>query len=134
MGDHQRSELVLGSRRPGTARNASGAQYRVAVDEAMSTSLLETLDQWVTARRQPLAAKGIKVSVTRGPADRTPAAAWVDFESATRAARLTVWADGQADLAVLDFEQGQEILEEHREITGVVGLDEAELTVLALFQ
>jgi hypothetical protein len=35
---------------------------------------------------------------------------------------------------VLDFEQGQEILDEHREITGVVGLDEAELTVLALFQ
>jgi hypothetical protein len=98
------------------------------------TSILDTLDRWVTARSEPLASKGIKIALTRGPADRTPAAAWVDFESATRAARLTVWADGQADLAVLDFEQGREILDEHREITGVVGLDDAELTVLALFQ
>lgn len=100
----------------------------------MSTSILETLDKWVTARRQHLAAKGVTVSLTRGPADRTPQAAWVDFESATRAARLTVWADGQADLAVLDCEKGQELLDEHREITDVVGLDDAELSVLAWFQ
>jgi hypothetical protein len=55
----------------------------------------------------------------------------VDFESATRAARLIVWADGQADLAVLDREKGEELLNEHREITSTVGLDDVESSVLA---
>lgn len=95
------------------------------------SSILETLDRWVGARRQALAAKGVTVSMTRGPADHTPQAAWVDFESNTRAARLIVWADGQADLAVLDTEEGRELLDEHREITDSVGLDDAELSVLA---
>jgi hypothetical protein len=97
----------------------------------MSISILETLDRWVGSRRQHLAAKGIVVSITRGPADRTPQLPGPDFESGTRAARLTVWADGQPDLAVLDCEKGQELLDEHREITDVVGLDDAELSVLA---
>jgi len=97
----------------------------------MSTNILDALEQWVEARRPDLAAKGVSVSMTRGPASRTPPSAWVDFESARRAARLIVWADGQADLAVLDFGEGRELLEEHREITSTVGLDDAELSVLA---
>jgi hypothetical protein len=97
----------------------------------MNTNILDTLEQWVETRRPHLAARGVSVSTTRGPADRTPPSAWVDFESARRAARLIVWADGQADLAVLDYEDGRELLEDHREITSVVGLDDAELSVLA---
>jgi uncharacterized protein (DUF1684 family) len=97
----------------------------------MSTGILDMMERWVEARRQPLAAKGITVSTARGPADRTPAAAWADFESPTRAVRLTVWADGQADLAVLDFKKGRELLDEHREITTTVGLDNVELSILA---
>jgi hypothetical protein len=97
----------------------------------MSLSILDMLERWVEARRQQMTAKGITVSTTRGPADRTPPAAWVDFESATRVARLIVWADGQADLAVLDCEDGRELLDEHREITSTLGLDDAELSILA---
>jgi hypothetical protein len=97
----------------------------------MNTGVLDMLELWAQARRQPLEAKGITVSTTRGPADRAPAAAWADFESSTKAARLTVWADGQADLAVLDFQEGRELLNEHREITTTVGLDDAELSILA---
>jgi hypothetical protein len=97
----------------------------------MIASILETLDRWVTARHEPLTARGIKVSITFGPADRTPQAAWVDFESTTRAARLILWADGQADLGVLDFEKGQDLLDEHREITDTMGLDDVELTILS---
>jgi hypothetical protein len=44
---------------------------------------------------------------------------------------MIVWADGQADLVVLDYEDGRELLEEHREITSTVGLDDAERCVLA---
>jgi hypothetical protein len=77
------------------------------------------------------AARGVSVSATRGPADRTPPSAWVDFESASRAARLIVWADGLANLAVLDFREGRKLLEEHREISSTVGLDDAEVRVLA---
>ena len=97
----------------------------------MTTNILDTVEQWVEARRSHLAAKGVSVSTTRGPADRTPSSAWVDFASPGRAARLIIWADGQADLAVLDYENGRELLEEHREITSTVGLDDAELSVLA---
>lgn len=103
----------------------------MAADQAMNTSILDMLERWVQARQQPLEAKGITVSTTRGPADRTPAAAWADFESPRRAARLTVWADGQADLAVLDVQEGRELLDEHREITTTVGLDNAELSIVA---
>jgi hypothetical protein len=97
----------------------------------MIASILETLDRWVTARHEPLAVRGIKVSMTFGSADRNPQAAWVDFESATRAARLTLWADGQANLGVLDFEKDEELLDEHREITDTIGLDDVELTILS---
>lgn len=97
----------------------------------MNSNILDMLEQWVEARRPHLAARGVSVSTTRGPGDRTPLSAWVDFESAKRVARLIVWADGQADLAVLDFGDGRELLEEHHEITSTVGLDNAELSVLA---
>jgi uncharacterized protein (DUF1684 family) len=97
----------------------------------MNTSILETLERWVEAHRPHLAAKGIAVSMTLGPTDRIPRAAWVDFESATKAARLIVWADCQADLAVLDRENGQDLLYEHREITDSADLDDAELSILA---
>jgi hypothetical protein len=105
----------------------------MVVDQAMSTRILDMLERWAEGRGQPLASRGITVSITRGPADRSPAAAWVDFESATKAARLTVWNDGQADLAILDHQNGKELLEEHREITSTVGLDDAELSILAWF-
>src|ERR1700722_6956045 len=97
----------------------------------MNTNILETMERWGEARRPHLAARGVSVSSTRGPAGRTPPSAWVDFESARRAARLIVWADGQADLSVLDYENGRGLLEEHREITSTVGLDDAERCVLA---
>jgi hypothetical protein len=103
----------------------------MVVDQAMSAGILETMQRWAEDRRPELAAKGIVVSATLGPADRVPPAVWVDFESATKAARLIVWADGQADLAVLDVANGQELLSEHREITSTVGLDDAELSILA---
>jgi hypothetical protein len=100
----------------------------------MNTNILDTLEQWVETRRPHLEARGVSVSTTRGPADRTPSSAWVDFESARRAARLIVWADGQADLTVLDIVDGRELLDEHREVTDTVGLDDAELSVLAWLQ
>lgn len=133
MGHHQRTQLILGSLWPCASSDAACDRHRVVVDEAMNmnTCILDTLERWVEDRRQLLASKGIAVSTTRGPADRNPAAVWVDFESATKAARLTVWSDGQADLVILDHENGRDLLEEHREITGSVGLDNAELSILA---
>ncbi|MDQ2812564.1 MAG: hypothetical protein M3Z75_12010 [Actinomycetota bacterium] len=97
----------------------------------MIANILEILDRWVAARREPLAVRGIKVSVTFGSADRIPQAAWADFESATRAARLTLWADGQANLGVLDFEKDEELIDEHREITDTIGFDGVEQTILS---
>jgi hypothetical protein len=102
-------------------------------DKAVTVDLLGVLDDWVRDRVGEWAAEGWKVDLTRGPADRTPAAAWVDFKSTSRSARLILWSSGAADLVVGDAMKGEVLLEEHREITGEVGLEDVEETIRAWF-
>lgn len=97
----------------------------------MTGDLLEVLDRWLSRRRPELEALGLTVSITWGPSDRYPASAWLDLASVEKSARLIVWSDGQAELTVGDFVKGDVLVDEHREISGEVGLDDAEATVLA---
>ncbi len=97
----------------------------------MTEHVLELLDSWLQKRRPTLEGKGLQVSITWGPSDRDPAGAWVDFESTKRSARLTVWANGLADLSVGDYVTNEILVDEHREITSEIGLEEVESTVLA---
>jgi hypothetical protein len=95
---------------------------------------LEMLDGWFQRRATPLRAAGVAVSLTWGPSDRNPACAWVDFETSTHSARLILWSDGSADLAVGDLVKGEVLLDEHREIWTEVGLDDVEATLRAWFE
>jgi hypothetical protein len=97
----------------------------------MINNVLEILDDWFRRRLPALEKLGLKISITWGPRDRRPVSAWLDFESAERSARLILWADGQAELSVGDFVKNEILLNEHREISSEVGLDEAEASVLA---
>jgi len=92
---------------------------------------LDHLDEWIQGQTPGFEALGIKVAVTRGPADRDPASAWVDFESSERSARLMLWSNGDADLMIGDFVKKEVLLEEHREISTELGLENAWATVRA---
>jgi hypothetical protein len=94
-------------------------------------SLLETLDAWFKRRVPDLEAAGLKVSITHGPEDRNPPSLWLDFESVERSARLMIWSNGDADLMIGDLVRAEVLLEEHREITSEIGLDDAERTIRA---
>jgi uncharacterized protein (DUF1684 family) len=94
-------------------------------------SALDSLRVWLEEQTPELEAAGMNLSVTWGTEDRTPRAAWVDFESPPRTARLVLWSNGDADLMIGDIEAGEVLLEEHREITGSVGLDDVGETVRA---
>ena len=91
------------------------------------------LESWANRRQPALEAAGIRVRVTRGPVDRTPAAMWVDFESKRMSARLILWSDGQAELTIGDLAQRDVVLDEHREISSDIGLDDVEATITAWF-
>lgn len=97
----------------------------------MTGSALTLLAGWLEVRQPELEALGISVAPTWGPTDRDPASAWVDFGTSEKSARLILWDNGLADLTVGDFVKGEVLLEEHREITTAVGLDDVEATVRA---
>jgi hypothetical protein len=96
----------------------------------VTRDVLEILARWLPEQEPALERRGLSMSVTWGPRDRSPASAWVDFESGGRSARLVLWSNGLANLSVGDDTTKEILLDEHREITNEVGLDEVERTVL----
>jgi hypothetical protein len=92
---------------------------------------LDALQPWLIRRTPEMEAAGMKLSTTWGPEDRDPRSVWVDFESTSRSARLILWSNGEADLMVGDLDLGEVLLEEHREITSPIGLDDVGATVKA---
>ena len=97
----------------------------------MTEGLLGVLERWLNRRQPELEALGLTVAITWGPSDRNPASAWLDLSSTEKSARLIVWSDGHAELTVGDYVKGEVLVDEHREISSEVGLDDAEATALA---
>lgn len=97
----------------------------------MTVIAFERLGQWLERHAPGLEALGLKTELSWGPVDRDPAAAWIDFESSERSARLMLWSNGEADLMIGDLVKKEVLLEEHREISTEVGLDDAEATIRA---
>lgn len=94
---------------------------------------LRILEQWFEERRPVLELLGVDATFTPGSPERDKRAAWVDFSSPLGASRLILWESGEADLGIGIYTPGgfEEVLEEHREITSTVGLDDVEMTVKA---
>lgn len=97
------------------------------------SDFLDLITPWLQSRQADLAAKGIKVSLTWGPSERRPASAWLDFETGSHSARLIMWSNGLADLTVGNLTTSEVLLEEHREISSRLGLDDAAETIVSLF-
>ena len=82
------------------------------------------LDQWLRLHRPALEALDLKASITLGPSDRDKTAALLDIESSKGSSRLRLWSSGEAELVIFDFMTKEVVLEEHREISTHLGLDE----------
>jgi uncharacterized protein (DUF1684 family) len=91
----------------------------------MKAPPLHLLESWLTRLEPEFDAIGMSVSITWGPPNRLPAAAWIDFESGKITSRLTIWSGGNAELVIGDMERKEVLLEEHRELMTEVGLDDA---------
>lgn len=97
----------------------------------MSAGMVEAAREWLESCQEELLALGLKSSITLGPSDRIPASAWIDFQGGRGSARLTIWDDGQADFMAGDLQTEEILLDEHREISGIVGLEDVRATVVA---
>lgn len=124
---------LLGKVWPGAPRDASGAQHRVDNEQTMSNAL-DLIAPWLQGRGPAFDARGIQVSLTWGPSEWNPASAWLDFETGSSSARLILWSNGLAELTVGNLSRKEVLLEEHREITSNLGLDDAAETIFALFE
>lgn len=85
---------------------------------------LNLLEGWLFSRRQEIQELGLDASITWGPTDRIPAAAWLDFRNDTISSRLTVWAGGNAEFVIGDLGSKEVLIEEHRDIMTELGLDD----------
>jgi hypothetical protein len=97
------------------------------------SNVLDLITPWLEGRQADFGTKGINVELTWGPSDSSPAAAWLDFETSSRSARLIMCLNGLADLTVGCFTTGEVLLDDHREISSHLGLDDVAETIVGLF-
>jgi len=95
-----------------------------------AVDLLRRLQAWHDGAEPTLRAEGYLVEFTGPIGARPKPSASVLVGSSSRIAKLTVWSTGEAELDLGDAESGA-VTEEHREITGDVGLADATRTLLA---
>jgi len=99
----------------------------------MARSPLVQLDAWLELHEPALAAKGIAVSTSKSPSDRSPASTVVDFERDDRSARVVVWSDGQAQLNSGNHALRVVVIDEYRADIDDPGLSETLKRVLSVF-
>jgi hypothetical protein len=95
--------------------------------------VLTSLRAWFDGRRVALADCGLKVDFAESPPDRAKRSASVTIASSSRIGQLVVWDTGEAELTLGDV-GSQEVVEEHREITSRIGLEDATQMLLAWLQ
>jgi hypothetical protein len=95
-----------------------------------SRQVLDELQEWFTGHKATLADSGYKVEFTESPADRDKQSASLTITSPRRIGQLVVWDTGEAELSMGGVDSGT-ITEEHREITSVIGLQDATRALVA---
>ncbi len=95
--------------------------------------LLEKLQRWHDEIGPSLTGAGYVVEFTGPIQDRPKPAASILVSSTARITKLTVWSTGEAELDLADAVSGT-VIEEHRQITGEVGLSDAVHTLIAWVQ
>jgi hypothetical protein len=89
----------------------------------MSENILIILNDWFERKVNVFTDRSITATLTKGPGDRNPQSAWVDFITDTHSARIMVWSDGQADIMMGNLVSQVVILDEHRTIITDQDLD-----------
>lgn len=92
--------------------------------------LLKRLQAWHDDTAATLRAEGYVVEFTESVGGRPKPSVSVLVGSTTRIGKLTIWSTGEAELDLGDAVSGA-VTEEHREITGEVGLADATQTLVA---
>ena len=87
------------------------------------SQLLEHATGWVERHRASVVDRGVELRVDRSPDGRDNPALWVDFDG-NRLVRLTLWASGEAVLAVASVETGSILLEEQLTIANTAAIDD----------
>jgi hypothetical protein len=94
------------------------------------TDMLTDLREWFDDRRGGLADLGLEAEFAESPPDRVKRSASLMIASPSRIGQLVVWDTGEAELTLGDV-GSDELMEEHREITSRLGLQDATQTLLA---
>lgn len=92
--------------------------------------ILRRLQAWYDDSLPELQAEGYVVEFSEPALKRPKLSASVTVSSSNRIGKLTVWATGEAELDLGDAESG-EVIAEHLEITGDLGLADATRTLAA---
>lgn len=91
--------------------------------------VLNDLREWFDDRGAELAELSLRAEFAESPPDRVKRSASVTIASPSRVGQLVVWDTGEAALTLGDVDSG-EVVEEHREITSKLGLQDATQTLL----
>lgn len=92
--------------------------------------VLTDLRRWFDDRTAGLAELGFQTEFAESPPDRVKRSVSVMIISASKIGQLVVWDSGEAELLLGDVGSG-EVINEHREITSHIGLQDATQTLLA---
>lgn len=94
--------------------------------------LFDELRNWFFIHQAEMRASGLECRLGESPDDgRDKSALWIDIDSATRVGQLILWSSGEAELAVASIGSSEPVINEHREITSQLGLDDALGSLLA---
>jgi hypothetical protein len=92
--------------------------------------VLTDLREWFDNRSAGFADLGLQAEFAESPPDRVKRSASVMIASSSRVGQLVLWDTGEADLTLGDA-GSDEVVEQHREITSHLGLQDATQTLLA---
>lgn len=92
--------------------------------------VLTDLRKWFDDRTAGLADLGFQTEFSESPPDRVKRSVSVMIASSSKIGQLILWDSGESELLLGDVGSG-EVMEEHREITSHIGLQDATQTLLA---
>jgi hypothetical protein len=94
------------------------------------TDMLTGFREWFDGHREKLVDLGLQAEFTESPPGRAKRSASLMIASSSRIVQLVMWDTGEAELTLGDV-GSDELMEEHREITSHIGLQDATQTLLA---
>jgi hypothetical protein len=116
----------------GLPKFGTGANDNLLAADKMTggRDVLTDLHDWFDDRNAGLADLGLQAEFAESPPDRVKRSVSVTIASSSRVGQLVVWDTGEAELTLGDI-GSDEVVEEHREITSHIGLQDATQTLLA---